>query len=73
MRPSDRVQRMEDKIVVIWLRYPDQRFGQFVYNLYREYMLKSETYNMNLDIADVIWNVEDEQFEAFLDKMIEMS
>lgn len=72
MREQARISRIIDKIHVLWKRYPDMRFGQLIYNLYRDYMLYTEQYEMRLEVSDMLWALEDDLFEMFLDKKIQM-
>lgn len=63
MREQQRIKRIMDKIYVIWLKHPDMRFGQLYENLLVMY---SQSVHKPFD-PRMMWNVEDVDFELFLD------
>lgn len=69
MRDQRRITRMMDKMIVLWGRYPDMRFGQFVYNLFDKYLQANG--GSSYSIVTMYYS-EDEEFEEFLDKMVRM-
>ncbi len=78
MREPERICRILEKLLEIWERDPDCRFGQLVHNIFwqipettivdsQQVVGKFLVHKYGIDI----FNVEDDAFELFLDKLIE--
>jgi hypothetical protein len=64
MRDPYRIARVIDKLTQAWSRYPDQRFGQLLFNI--GYFKIADQYG---HMADPYFN-EDERLEELIDKFL---
>lgn len=66
MREPERIERIINLMKNIWTRYPDMRFGQLYMNLLRQYAVQRGWKTTDDRFANVVWLMEDADFEAFL-------
>ena len=77
MRDPERIQRIMEKLVTVWNMDRDCRFGQLVYNIFWQ-MPQTKIITENLHEGKYIYHqygidpfhIEDDEFEAFLDRLI---
>lgn len=65
MRDPERIDRVLRKIRFIWKKYPDMRFGQLMENLWSVYSSYRWRFTGRSNFST--WNLEDSDFEKFLD------
>jgi hypothetical protein len=78
MRDPERIQRIIEKLSTIWAMDKDCRFGQLVYAIFWQ-MPQTKIVDEQVNEGKYIYhkygidpfNIEDDDFEAFLDRMIE--
>lgn len=78
MRDPERIQRIIDKLITVWSMDKDCRFGQLVYAIFWQ-MPQTKIIDEHVPEGKYIYhrygidpfNIEDDVFEAFLDRMIE--
>lgn len=78
MRDPERIQRIIDKLITVWSMDKDCRFGQLVYAIFWQ-MPQTKIVDEQVNEGKYIYhkygidpfNIEDDDFEAFLDRMIE--
>lgn len=67
MREAARIERIMALFQKIWKDHPDLRFGQLYMNLSRRYCIERGWTIMDDRFANVVWLMEDADFEKFLE------
>lgn len=77
MRDPERIQRIIDKLITVWSMDKDCRFGQLVYAIFWQ-MPQTKIIDEHVPKGNIChrcgidpFNIEDDVFEAFLDRIIE--
>jgi hypothetical protein len=66
MRAVERIERISNLFQSIWHKYPDQRFGQLYMNLLHFYAVQRGWTVKDDRFQNVVWLMEDADFESFL-------
>ena len=66
MRETERIERISNLFQSIWHKYPDMRFGQLYENLLHMYCVQKGWNDTDKRMANVMWAIEDTDFENFL-------
>ncbi len=67
MREAERIERISNLFQSIWHKYPDMRFGQLYINLVRKFRVEKGWTETDKRFANVVWMIEDAEFEKFLE------
>ncbi len=67
MRERERIERISNLFQSIWHKNQDMRFGQLYMNLLRRYCVQRGWDTTSERFANVVWLMEDADFEKFLE------